>query len=225
MTPNLTEQLNGQASANGVHNEILARTALFRFIPQEQQDRLQRLFKRAHFEFGELITKQHDVADSFFVILSGRARVVRMDQNGQELALDSMGPGAEFGESALLSEGTRNASVRCSSSVEVLRLDRDDFLRLAEEFPEFRHSLELTARWRAMRGFLYQFSNFGRLPAPALQSLVDKLNPVEFAKGEIVLREGEPAGPMYIIEKGRVRVYSGRDGHYYRIRRYYHSEG
>jgi ATP-binding cassette subfamily B protein len=212
MTPNLTEQLNGQASANGVHNEILARTALFRFIPQEQQDRLQRLFKRAHFEFGELITKQHDVADSFFVILSGRARVVRMDQNGQELALDSMGPGAEFGESALLSEGTRNASVRCSSSVEVLRLDRDDFLRLAEEFPEFRHSLELTARWRAMRGFLYQFSNFGRLPAPALQSLVDKLNPVEFAKGEIVLREGEPAGPMYIIEKGRVRVYSGRDG-------------
>src|SRR6516164_3868275 len=212
MTPNQTVELNGQANANRVQNEILARTSLFRFVPLQQQARLQALFTRAHYEFGELITKQNDAADAFFVILSGRARVVRMDQNGQELALDSLGAGAEFGESALLSGGTRNATVRCSSSVDVLRLDRDDFLRLAEEFPEFRHSLELTARWRAMRGFLYQFSNFGRLPAPALQSLVDKLSPVEFAKGQLILREGEPAGPMYIIEKGRVRVYSGTDG-------------
>ncbi|HTL17350.1 MAG TPA: peptidase domain-containing ABC transporter, partial [Patescibacteria group bacterium] len=74
------------------------------------------------------------------------------------------------------------------------------------------HSLELTARWRAMRGFLYQFSNFGRLPAPALRCLVDKLSPQQFAKGEVVVHEGEPAGPMYIIEKGRVRVYSGING-------------
>src|SRR5262245_23408075 len=212
MTLKLNEKLDEASNANGVQNEILARTSLFRFIPQEQQPRLQALFKRAHYEFGEWITNQNDQADAFFVIVSGRARVVRIDENGQELSLDSMGAGAEFGESALLSGGTRNASVRCSSSVEALKLHRDDFLRLAEKFPEFKHSLELTARWRAMRGFLYQFSNFGRLPAPALQSLVDKLKPAEFAKGEIVLREGEPAGPMYIIEKGRVRVYSGTDG-------------
>ena len=69
-----------------------------------------------------------------------------------------------------------------------------------------------------MHAFLYQFSNFGRLPGPALISLVDKLNPKEFAKGQIVLREGEPAGPMYIIEKGRVRVYSGTDGQVRQLR-------
>src|SRR5262249_21123515 len=212
MTPNQTEELDGRPGANGAQSEILARTSLFRFVPQEQQRRLQGVFKRAHYEVGELITKQNDPADAFVVILSGRARVVRIDESGQQLSLDSLGAGAEFGESALLSGGTRNASVRCSSPVEVLKLERDDFLRLAEEFPEFRHSLELTARWRAMRGFLYQFSNFGRLPGPALLSLVDKLTPKEFAKGEIVLREREPAGPMYIIEKGRVRVYCGRDG-------------
>src|SRR5436190_14918473 len=212
MSPNLTDELGGRSSANGVQDEILARTMLFRFLPQEQRERLRDFFKRGRYEFGELITKQNDPADAFFVILSGRAPVVRMDENGHELSLNSLGAAAEFGESALLSGGTRNASIRCSSAVEVLRLERDDFLRLADEFPEFRHSLELTARWRAMHGFLYEFSNFGRLPGPALLSLVDKLNPKEFAKGEIVLREGEPAGPMYIIEKGRVRVYSGTDG-------------
>ena len=210
MTPNSIEELDGQA--NGVAGEILARTSLFRFVSPEHQGRLEQLFRKAHFDFGEYITRQNDPADAFFVIVSGRARVIRHDDNGQELSLDSMSAGAEFGESALLSGGSRTASVRCSSSVEVLRLDRGDFLRLAEEFPEFRHALELVARWRAMRGFLYQFSNFGRLPAPALRSLVDKLTPRDFAKGAIVLREGEPAGPMYIIEKGRVRVFSGTDG-------------
>ncbi len=218
MSSNLGKEPDGRLSANGADSEILARTSIFRFVPQEQQSRLKRLFKRAHYEFGELITKQNDPADAFFVILSGRARVVRTDESGQELSLNSLGAGAEFGESALLSEGTRTATVRCSSSVEVLRLERDDFLRLAEEFPAFRHSLELTARWRAMRGFLYEFSNFGRLPGPALLSLVDNLTPKEFAKGEIVLREGEPAGPMYIIEKGRVRVYSGTDGQVRQLR-------
>src|SRR5690349_17204490 len=106
MIPNLIVD-NGNASANGVQDEILARTSLFRFVPQEQQPRLQALFKRVRYDFGEWITKQNDPADAFFVIVSGRARVVRTDDNGQELSLDSMGAGAEFGESALLSEGTR----------------------------------------------------------------------------------------------------------------------
>lgn len=218
MSASLTQEPDGALSGNGAQNEVLARTSLFRFVPQEQRARLHSLFKKAHYEFGEVITKQNDAADAFFVILSGRARVVRVDESGQELSLNSLGAGAEVGESALLSGGTRNATVRCSSTVEALRLERDDFLRLAEEFPEFKHSLELTARWRAMHGFLYQFSNFGRLPAPALLSLVDKLNSKEFAKGEIVLREGDPAGPMYIIEKGRCRVYTGTDGQVRQLR-------
>ena len=77
MSPNLTEELDGRSGANGVESEILARTSLFRFVPKQQQARLQGLFKRAHYEFGELITKQNDPADAFFVILSGRARVIR----------------------------------------------------------------------------------------------------------------------------------------------------
>ena len=62
----LTEEMEGRASANGADNEILAHTSIFRFVPQEQQSRLKRLFKRTHYEFGELITKQNDPADAFF---------------------------------------------------------------------------------------------------------------------------------------------------------------
>ncbi len=197
---------------NGSHEEVLTSSTLFRFVPEEQRGRLQRLFKPVHYEFGDLIIKQGEPAEAFFVLTSGRARVVRMSESGQELPLNLLQAGAEFGEAALLSGGERNASVRCSSAVDALRLERADFVNLLREFPQFKDYLELTARWRALHSFLYQFSNFGRLPTPVLQSLVQKLKPAAFQRGQIVLREGDPAGPMYIIQQGRVRIFSGKDG-------------
>jgi ATP-binding cassette subfamily B protein len=208
----MNRELDRPHSLNGDPPQVLARSTLFRFVPEEKRAQLHVLFKKASYEFGDLIAKQDEPADAFFVIVSGRAHVVRMSDGGQELSLSSLGPGAEFGESALLAGGKRNATVRCSSSVDVMRLDRDDFLKLAGEFPEFKHSLELTARWRTLHSFLYEFSNFGRLPGSALQALVDKLESKDYVKGQIILREGDPGGPMYIIQQGRVRVYSGTDG-------------
>ena len=40
----------------------------------------------------------------------------------------------------------------------------------------------MTARHRALHGFLYEFSNFGRLPVPALRGVIEKLSPVEVRK-------------------------------------------
>ncbi|HEV3410287.1 MAG TPA: cysteine peptidase family C39 domain-containing protein, partial [Chthoniobacterales bacterium] len=72
--------------------------------------------------------------------------------------------------------------------------------------------MELIKRHRALQGFLYEFSNFGRLPTPALRSMVEKLSPVEVPKGNLIIREGDSAGPMYILEKGRARAFQGLNG-------------
>ena len=198
---------------NEPENGVLEHSALFRFIPESRRGRLSELFKPAKYNFGDLIVRQGEEADAFFILTSGRARVVKMSDDGRELSLNMLRPGAEFGESALLSGGVRSASVRCSSAVEVLRLDRPVFLGLLKDFPEFQDYLQLTMRWRSVHGFLYEYSNFGRLPAPALHALVEELKPATFKKGEAILKEGEPAGSMYIIEQGRVHIYSGPDGH------------
>jgi len=197
---------------NATENGTLANCSLLRFVPAAQRGQLESLFQPARYDFGEYIIRQGEPADAFFVLISGRARVVRASEAGQELSLNMLRAGAEFGEGALLSGGVRNASVRCSSAVEVLRLDKNDFEKLASEFPKFRTCLELTARWRALHGFLYEFSNFGRLPSAALQKLVENLQPSTFGAGQIILREGEAAGPMYLIQKGRVRIFTGNNG-------------
>ena len=86
--------------------------------------------------------------------------------DGEEIPLGSLKPGDSFGEAALAEGGTRNASVRCSTAVDVLRIDRNDFLQLTQMVPDMRRYIEMTGRNRALQSFLYQFSNFGRLPAP-----------------------------------------------------------
>jgi HlyB family type I secretion system ABC transporter len=192
--------------------ELLRDSPLLKFLPDEQRAQLYGLFQRERFEFGDLIVKEGDEADAFYVLAAGRARVVKMSVKGEELVLASLRPGSEFGDAALLGGGLRTASVRCSTSVEVLRLGRDDFLEMLRQHPDLKKYMELTARFKAIHGFLYEFSNFGRLSAPAMRELVENLSPVDFSKGQMVLREGDPAVPMSIVKAGRVRIFTSAGG-------------
>ena len=78
--------------------EVLQRSSLFRFLPEEHFERLRPLLNEEHFEFGDVIVQQGEPADSFYVLLSGRARAIKLDPNGGEIALATLRPGDVFGE-------------------------------------------------------------------------------------------------------------------------------
>jgi ATP-binding cassette subfamily B protein len=192
--------------------EIVRRSSAFRFLSDEHFAALEPLLQEEHYDFGDVIVKQDDPADSFYVLTHGRARALKIKSDGEEIPLGVLKPGDSFGEAALAEGGKRTATVRCSTAVDVLRIARSDFLELVEQVPELRRYIEMIGRNRAVQSFLYQFSNFGRLPAPALRSMIDKLTPIGVAKGSLIIREGESAGPLYVIEKGRARAFTGVNG-------------
>jgi HlyB family type I secretion system ABC transporter len=193
--------------------DILRRSPLFRFVDDQHFELLRPLLQEESFEFGDVIVHQGEMADAFYVLTSGRVRAIKIQQNGEEIPLGVLRPGESFGEGALTEGGTRSATIRCSTAVEVLRLDRSDFLELTARIPELKHHVEMTAKHRSLHGFLYEFTNFGRLPAPALRQLIERLSPVDFQKGSLIIREGDPAGPMYFIEKGHARAFTANNGH------------
>src|SRR5438132_5809506 len=193
-------------------SEILRRSSVFRFLSDEHFGAIEPLLKEEHYEFGDVIVKQDDPGDSFYVLTRGRARALKIKPDGEEIPLGVLKPGDSFGEAALSEGGTRNATVRCSTGVDVLRLDRDDFMELVHRVPDLKQYVETTGQDRALQRFLYQFSNFGRLPTAVLRSVIDKLEPITFEKGNLIIREADDAGPLYIIEKGRARAFSGVDG-------------
>ena len=192
--------------------EIIRRSSAFRFLSDEHFAALEPLLKEEHYDFGDTIVKQDDPADAFYILTRGRARAIKVKSDGEEIPLGVLKPGDSFGEAALAEGGRRAATVRCSTAVDALRINRSDFLSLVVEAPELRHYIEMIGRNRAVQSFLYQFSNFGRLSPPVLRSMIDKLVPVGFAKGNLIIREGDPAGPLYVIEKGRAHAFSGGNG-------------
>ena len=192
--------------------EIIRRSSVFRFLSDEHFAALEPLLQEEHYDFGDVIVRQEDPADSFYILTHGRARALKVKPEGEEIPLGSLKPGDSFGEAALSVGGVRMATVRCSTAVDVLRIDRSDFLELVQQQPELKHYVEMTGRNRALQSFLYQFSNFGRLPTNALRSMMDKLRPIEVAKGDLIIRQGEDAGPMYVLEKGRARAFAGVNG-------------
>ena len=192
--------------------DYLRQASFLQFLPQEHYESVRALFRQARHDFGDSIVRQGEKADAFYVLVAGRARVLQTTGEGREVPLNTLRPGDVFGETALLSDEPRNATVRCSSAVEVLRLDREEFQGLLREQPGLKKYLEMTARWKTLHGFLYQFSNFGRLPRPTLSALLERLEPARFEKGQTIVRQGEPAGPMYIIQHGLVRIFSQNNG-------------
>src|SRR5262249_19756664 len=141
-------------------SEILRRSSVFRFLSDEHFNAIEPLLQEERYEFGDIIVKQDEAANSFYVLTRGRARALKIQPDGEEIPLGVLKPGDSFGEAALAEGGTRNATVRCSTAVEVLRIDREDFLQLARRVPELKQYVERTSRNRALQSFLYQFSNF-----------------------------------------------------------------
>jgi HlyB family type I secretion system ABC transporter len=196
----------------GTADAALENVAIFRFLPPSVRERIALRLKPVSFGFGDVIVREGEPGDAFYVLTSGRARVVKAGEGGEELPLNVLRAGDEFGEMALLQAGPRTATVRCSTDVTALRLDRRDFEELIGEFPEIREAMELRARQRTLHGFLREFSELGHLPLPALRALLEQLAPVEVGAGQTVIREGDPAGPMYIVESGRLRVFRDDGG-------------
>ena len=186
---------------------------LLRFLPQDVRKLVVDSFEPMTLPFGSPIVREGEEADAFYVLSSGRARVVKAGDHGEEISLNVLRPGDSFGEMGLLEKTTRAATVRASSEVQLFRLDRSVFDALVENNPEIRKYLKLHSRHRSLQNFFQLYRPFARLPADALSVLLDELEPVTAEKGQRIVRQGDHSGPLYVVEEGRVRVYTEEDGH------------
>ena len=195
---------------------MLAALEILRYLPEGVRTHVIECFEPVSFTFGTLIVREGDPADAFYLLLSGRARVIknaaRDGTTNDELSLGVLKAGDTFGEIGLLEHTTRSLTVRASGNVDALRLDRTVFSALLNERPELRQYFELQVSHRRLNNFFKEFTAFAKLPGPALGELLAELDRTTAKVGELVIREGEPSGPMYIVEEGRLRVFVEEDG-------------
>lgn len=191
---------------------VLDELPAFRAMPEDVRRIVAEAFEPVSYDFGQVIVREGDEADAFYVVVSGTARVLKRTESGEDVPLNLLGRGESFGELSLLTDSTRTATVRASSPVQALRLDRETFTEMTRWHPAVREQFVRLSDYRIVQDFLRLHSAFASLPVAGLAQIAAALEPVEVPAGEVVVREGDPPGPMYVIEEGRLRAFLERDG-------------
>jgi MFS family permease len=90
---------------------------------------------------GEVVIRQGDEADLFYLIIDGRVEVTHAGPDGRSRVLREMGSGEVFGEIGLLSRVPRTATVTAQTPGTLVALEKDAFLELVESGSGLTHRL------------------------------------------------------------------------------------
>lgn len=112
------------------------RWALLDGVPENELREILQVARRRTFGRNEIVCHRGDPADSMHLISQGRFAIRIMTPLGDTVTVAIRGPGATFGEMALLDEnGTRTATVSALESGETFSIYRDDFDRIRKRHP------------------------------------------------------------------------------------------
>src|SRR5258705_355978 len=130
--------------------DFLATVPLFSGLQRDEIQRFADLTRERAYPKGSVILFQDDPGDSLFVLRAGRVKVVLIGEDGREVILGVLEPGAHFGELALIDDQPRSAHVIAMDDSQLLILRREDFRRRVEANPTVAWALltELSRRLR-----------------------------------------------------------------------------
>ena len=128
--------------------DFLRGIALFAELDDEQLGRLAGSLQEEHHPAYQLIFREGDPVDAFYIVRSGLVTVFRDEAGRPQQVLARLEEGGFFGEMGLLNDKARRfASARTASPTTLLRLDKADLIQILSANP----GLELKFRAEVIR--------------------------------------------------------------------------
>ena len=120
---------------------------LFSALSPEFIETLAHRVELIRYSKGEVLCRQGDQAQSFFMVRIGFVKMVE-EHPGGDLVLAYQGKGGYFGEIGLIERGTYAFTVTALDNVEVVRVGAEEFREMLDRFPDIAYSLRNVARDR-----------------------------------------------------------------------------
>ena len=118
------------------HNvEALRIIQAFAELPPARLRLVAQAAEEVHFDAGEVIVRQGDPGDAVYALTKGEAEVWLMDAQKAPVLLRTMGSGHLFGETAVLYQGLRSATIKAKTDVTALKVSGQEFLGLLRSTP------------------------------------------------------------------------------------------
>jgi CRP-like cAMP-binding protein len=115
---------------------------LFKGLPQEEMDALDRVTTMSSVKKKEFIYLPGDPSYQVYLLKSGRIKIARITEKGKEITLALLKPGDIFGELEALEETPRDTLAEALADADLCLIRREDFLRMLKARPDL--SLRLT---------------------------------------------------------------------------------
>jgi CRP-like cAMP-binding protein len=200
-----------EAAASPVRIELnqgarlaLRDTPIFAKLPHGALERLIARMAFLQLAPDDLVFAEGDPGSTLYVIADGE---VVVEATGRELA--RLGPGAFFGEIALVTELPRSASVRATSRVDLLAIDRDVVRDAIAEQPRIIDVLLAFVRDRLVDRVTRTSELFRMFTAVDRAQLSQRFELLEVDAGSPLLLEGQRADGLYVLLAGTAAVARG----------------
>ena len=169
---------------------------LFSHLNEQQAKKVFDVMKRVSVVRGEVVIKQGDPGDWFYVVESGEYAVT-INQGGKEVEIlkytTAGGTNPCFGELALMYSKPRAATVTASTDGLLWAMDRRSF-----------RSILMKSSATSLTRTLRNVDVLKSLSVGQLQRLEDVLTEETHSDGSTIIRQGEHSDTFYVIVKGRV---------------------
>jgi len=159
------------------------------------------------FAAEEKVVREGDEGREAFMVVRGHLRVIR---EREQTLLAELGPGAIFGEMALVSDAPRAACVIANEPVLLLVAARDDLERLAEETPAIGQQLSSFCRARMLYNLIRHSAILAAVAPGERAKLMRRFETRHFRADEALVRRDEQTEGLFLIASGAVSVV-GRD--------------
>lgn len=190
--------------------KIISSLHLFSFLEDETLNDLIKKFNVVNYNNGNIIIKKGSVGQKFYIIFSGKAKVIDM-KNEDEVILAFLKQGEFFGERSLLKDELVSSTVKADSSMTILELDKKDFINVIEQNSDMQRYVQNFLFNRAVYNFLRKFSVFGELSPKEIATWLKNLSYEKIYKtGEYIFKQGDLPDKFYVIVQGKCEV--ERDG-------------
>jgi CRP/FNR family transcriptional regulator, cyclic AMP receptor protein len=169
--------------------DALRGTFLFPLLGPGERDRFIAAARPRSWRAGAAIFVMDDPGTSMMLVRTGTVRIGYPTPEGRSFLLAELGPGAVFGEIALLDGGARSADATAVTDCTLLAFERRDFLPLLEHnWPLAEAVLKVVcARLRSADAHIADLA-FSDLPGRLAKTLIARAHP------------GPKGGPAYISD-------------------------
>ncbi|XP_027196687.2 cAMP-dependent protein kinase type II regulatory subunit isoform X2 [Dermatophagoides pteronyssinus] len=185
-------------------SEAIKNILLFRSLePTEMNEVIDAMFERK-VEANEVVIKQGDDGDNFYVIADGTFSITVANDDGSEKEVGKYVGSGSFGELALMYNMPRAATVRAVTSGSLWAMSRQTFRRIVLKRAFMKR--------KEYESFIEKVEIFKFLEYYEKMSLSDAFMARCYKNGDLIIKQGDQADGMYFVQEGVVRIVKEENG-------------